>query len=252
MVEPRVTLVMAYYNEEGYIAETLRSLVAQDDRRFRLVLVDNMSRDRSSTIASELLRDVDWLVWEILQEQRQGQLPALRRGLAAAQTPYVATLDADTWYPPEYVGRAIGLLDNNPLASAALAFNVGEDRSRRTGGLKWILSKIWPDKCHAGGAGHCYRRVMLERAGGLEHASWPYILFDHEIAQRMRKQGPFVYARNHIIHASQRPDGSTARSWSPFERLIYKLSPTSAMDWFFYRFLAPRLDSRGLRTSGEM
>lgn len=248
MPEPLVTLVIPYYNEKDFIGTTLEALLAQQDRRFCIAMVDNMSTDASTDVARNILAGCKDIAVSWLQEQRKGQLFALICGTSQARTPYVATLDADTYYPPEYVGRMIRMLEENPAASTAMAFNVGEDRSQNTGGSKWLWSRIWPDKCHAGGAGHGYRRTMLESAGGFDDEVWPFVLFDHEIAHRMRKQGPFVYASDHVCYASDRRDDRTGCSWNLLERALYKVLPASAMDWFYYKFLGPRFADRGLNT----
>lgn len=248
MNEPLVTLVIPYYNEEDFIGPMLEAILAQNDRRFCLILVDNRSTDHSTQKARDVLARAPDVQVEWLQEERKGQLFALMRGTQAARQPFVATLDADTYYPPEYVGRMLRLLEENPAASTAMAVNVGEDRSRKTGGIRWRSSKIWPNKCHAGGAGHCYRRNMLEQAGGFDDGIWPFILFDHEIAHRIRKQGPFVLERLHVCYASERRDDGAVFGWNLFERILYKFLPIQAMDWFFYQFLGPRFAKRGLNS----
>jgi glycosyltransferase involved in cell wall biosynthesis len=242
------TLVVPYFNEEGFISRTLEAVAAQTDRRFRLVLVDNLSTDGSTAEARRALFSVADIEIEWLTETAKGQLCALRKGIEAARTPYVATLDADTYYPPDYVSRALGLLESDPGMAAAMAFNVGEDRRQTTGGIKWFASRVWPNKCHAGGAGHCYRREMLARVGGFDPEIWPYILFDHEIAHRIRRAGQLGYHRDHVCHASERRPHGSGSSWSVFERVLYKLLPDGAMDWFFYRFLSARFERRRLRT----
>ena len=245
MNQPLVSLVIPYYNEEDYLPAMLASVLAQSDRRFCLILVDNLSTDASTSRAKALLEGsgiaITWL-----REARKGQLFALIAGTAAAETRYVATLDADTFYPPDFVSNALRLLEGDPGVAAAMAINVGEDRAPRNGSGKWWQVRLWPDKCHAGGAGHVYRRAMFAAAGGFDDARWPFVLFDHEMAHRMRQQGRFAYAHGHVIHASDRRGGD-ARSWNLLERGLYKLLPGAAMDWYFYRFLGPRLAARGLR-----
>ncbi|MCL6249530.1 glycosyltransferase family 2 protein [Altererythrobacter sp. KTW20L] len=243
-----VTLIIAYFNEEAMIGQTISSLLQQTDRRFELVLVDNNSSDRSTEVAREVMAGAQDIPVRYLQEPRRGQLHALAAAAEQSTTPYIATLDADTYYPSHYVERALALLESNPGASAALAFNAGEQRVRSKAAIKWVQALVWPAKCHSGGAGHCYRRTAYLAAGGFDAVRWPYILFDHELAYRLRQQGPFAYSRDHVIHASERPDGSTSRSWSLSERALYKLMPRAALGWYFYRFLGPRLERRGLRS----
>ncbi|MFB0613272.1 glycosyltransferase family 2 protein [Aurantiacibacter poecillastricola] len=247
MNDPLVTLVLAYFNEEDFIGATLASLLAQTDRRFALLLVDNMSSDGSEQRVLEALagnRDIPVIM---MKEKEKGQLHALRRGLCESRTPYVATLDADTFYPPDYVEKAISMLESDPSISTAMAFNVGESGRRRASAFQWFSARFWPAKCHAGGAGHCYRRSMLERAGGFDASIWPFVLFDHEIAHRIRKHGRFAYRRDHVIHASERR-GDRSSSWNMIERLLYRFLPRQRMDWFFYEFLGPRFERRKLNS----
>jgi glycosyltransferase involved in cell wall biosynthesis len=249
MAEPLLTLVLPYFNEEHFIGETLASLAGQVDRRFRLVLVDNASTDRSTEVARGALADLGGLEVDWLGEPTPGKIHALRRGIAAARTPFVGTIDADTFYPPEYTERALGLLMRDPSTAAALAFTLGEDRRQAVSPFRWLAARIWPRKCHGGGAGQCYRREMLEEAGGFAETVWPYVLEDHEIIHRLGRQGRLAYARDHVCYPSARRVDRSACSWNMTDRLLYKLLPAGAMDWFFYRFLAKRLERRGLKTA---
>jgi hypothetical protein len=38
--------------------------------------------------------------------------------------------------------------------------------------------------------------------------------------------------------------------WNLTERLLYALTPYAVKDWFFYRFLSPRLRARGMFEAG--
>ena len=109
---------------------------------------------------------------------------------------------------------------------------------------KWLQTRLFSDKCHAGGAGHIYRRSAYERSGGFDETIWRFVLFDHEIVNRIARFGKLVYDRDHVIFASDRRDGPDRRSWTPLERLLYKILPETVMDWFFYTFLARRLAAR--------
>jgi glycosyltransferase involved in cell wall biosynthesis len=249
MAEPLLTLVLPYFNEEAFIGETLASLARQVDRRFRLVLVDNGSTDRSTEVARGALTDLGGLEAEWLSEPTPGKIHALRRGIAVARTPFVGTIDADTFYPPEYTARALALLTRDPATAVALAFTLGEDRAEPVGSFRWLGTRLWPRKCHGGGAGQCYRRDMLEDAGGFAETVWPYVLEDHEIIHRLGRRGRLGYARDHVCYPSERRVDRSACSWNITERLLYKLLPDRAMDWFFYRFLAKRLERRGLKAA---
>ena len=101
---PRWSVVIPYFNEIDYLPKTLAALLAQDFESFQLILVDNASTDGSGDLARSLLRDARVPVIH-LHEPRPGKINALECGIARVDTPFVATCDADTFYPPHYLRR---------------------------------------------------------------------------------------------------------------------------------------------------
>lgn len=244
MSGPRLTLVLPYYNEAGYIAATLESLAAQTERGFRVIAVDNASTDAGPQIARETAARFPWLDVAFLHEPRAGKIHALRRGTAAAGTELVGTLDADTIYPPEYVARVFASFERRPGAACVLAF-AAEGRPKPSRSLA-LQARLLPGKCHSGGCGQTFRREVLEAVGGFDAERWGWVLEDHEIIHRASRHGPLVYDPAHLCFPSDRRSDRSGCSWTLAERVAYKLLPGAAMDWFFYRFLASRFAARGL------
>jgi hypothetical protein len=73
---------------------------------------------------------------------------------------------------------------------------------------------------------------------------WPYVLMDHEVMQRVLKLGRAVYPRDFWCMPSPRRGDRRSVRWTLAERLVYHASPLSWRDWYFYRFLGPRLAAR--------
>ncbi|MBW6528010.1 glycosyltransferase family 2 protein [Sphingomonas sp. RHCKR7] len=242
----RWTFVIAYYNEQAYLADTLASLAAQTLRPFRLVLVDNGSTDSSAAIARAFASDGIELVH--LTEPRPGKIMALERAMAAIATDYVAFGDADTFYPPHYLATAEAALDVDPRVVAAMATDVPLDpeKARRKRRHNQLVSRLWPKQTHTGGFGQTFRAAALVAAGGYAERHWPYVLMDHEVMQRVVQQGRVVYPYDLWCVPSDRRGDRRRVRWTLAERLLYHLSPAAAKDWYFYRFLGPRLARRRL------
>ncbi|WP_114521946.1 glycosyltransferase family A protein [Altererythrobacter sp. ZODW24] len=238
-----ITFVIPYFNEQDYLGETLASLAAQGDRRFDLILVDNKSTDRSAEIAREAAAAMPDIQVQFLSEDRAGKLFALRSGIAAVGTELLGTMDADTIYPPDYVGKTLALFAASPKCSGVMAFNaLGETVSVS----KWLQVRVRPDHCHTGGYAQNFRTAAIKAVGQYDPAIWPYVLEDHEILHRVLEHGPVIYAKDHVCRTSDRRDDRTDVSWTLSERILYKLLPQSRMKWFFHQFLARRFEARGL------
>jgi len=242
------TLVLPYYNEEDYIAKTIISLAGQVDRRFALILVDNGSTDRSLEIAREAASKLNDIVVTFIEETTPGKVNALRTGLDHCETRYVGTIDADTIYPPNYVGRALRIMQRPSAPVCALAFalplgGVNSSQHRKLAAFaKWI-----PEKCHTGGFGQTFDRQILESVGGFDPQRWPFVLEDHEIIHAIAKLGPLGYDPKHVCYPSDRRANRSSCSWTLGERVLYKIMPRQLMDAYFYKILGPRFERRGLR-----
>jgi glycosyltransferase involved in cell wall biosynthesis len=250
MSDMTLSIIIPYYNERDGIAATLHSLAAQNDRHFRLLLVDNASTDGSAEVVRATMAAYPDIDVQHLHQPEPGQQPALRMGLDHVETGLVASCDADTIYPPDYVRRCRAMFAARRDVVGVMAIDLYAPRASFAGrsrrlGVR-LISLLFRSQCHAGGYAHAYRTAALRAAGGFESPRWPYVLYDHELAHRMMAQGRIVYHSGHICHPSARRGDRGAVGWNFYERMVYLFSPPRAKDWFFYEFLGPRFAARGL------
>ena len=240
------SIILPFFNERDFIGVTLASLAAQT-QRFRLILVDNGSTDGSADIAMHACDQLG-LDWALLTERRPGKVAALASGLERVRTTLVATCDADTWYPPDYLARAEVLLAV-PGNVAAGAFFAGKD-DRATRWRRALHISVMPSllrrQCLSGGAGQVFRTAALRRVGGFDVKRWNFVLEDHEIMHRLQEEGGLKYGMRFWCAPSLRARDREASRWTLGERILYHTLAPIAGGWFFYRFLAHRLDRRGM------
>ena len=63
---------------------------------------------------------------------------------------------------------------------------------------------------------------------------------------RVFKHGTTRYHRDFwCLHTNRRGDRKKVR-WNAWERFLYLYMPPPLLDWYFYRFLGPRLAARKL------
>ncbi|WP_207095118.1 glycosyltransferase family 2 protein [Novosphingobium sp. PY1] len=243
----KVTVILPFFNEQGWIGPTVESLAAQGDRHFRLLLVDNGSTDDGAMEAARSGQSLGDR-FQIVACNIPGKINAMQAGLALVETPLVAICDADTFYPPDYIERVIAIFEGDPAAAAVMAIDLYAPRpdpaSRERVEFIMRKSRRFADKCHAGGYAQAFRTDWLRAAGGFDTGLWPYVLEDHEIVHRVGRFGHSVYHPDHVCYPSERRTSRDSVSWTRWERLLYRYMPSTGMDWYFYRFLAHRLRSR--------
>ena len=119
MTTKRYVLVTAAYNEEGHVADTLRSVVGQRALPHRWVIVSDGSTDRTDEIVVEwakrhpLIRFVR--VDRSAQHSFSAKVHALRKGIGlldGLEYDFIGVVDADVAFEPDYFERLIDRFAN--------------------------------------------------------------------------------------------------------------------------------------------
>lgn len=246
-----ISVVIPYYNEARYLPGTLRCFLAQTRLPEQLILVDNGSTDGTEALCRALLQGSRIPDVVFLREDRPGKSHALAAAEPWVKGELVAFADADIAYPADYLERAERLfatakpgtvaamalyLHTPPGGPAALAYRIAMP----------ILSRFFPTKCLTGGGGQVFLAEAFRRVGGFSASAWDYVLLDHEIMNRLFKVGTSRYHRDFwCLHTDRRGSRKAVR-WNAWERFLYLYMPPMLLDWFFYRYLGPRLARRKL------
>lgn len=245
--DTRWSVILPYHNEEHVLERTIASLAAQSERPF-VLLVDNASTDRSAEVARRACATYGLDALH-LQEVRPGKVSALQCGLRKVTTPYVATCDADTVYPAQYLAQATRIIEQ-PGVVAGVAAYCPADASRRTARLAgWrmaLTARLLPQQCLNGGAGQVFRTAALKACGGFDPAIWDWVLEDHEIMARIERHGRIAYHPDFVCHPEWRPRAIDCTGWNLGEQLRYHATRSGERVGFFHAFLAPRLRERAL------
>jgi biofilm PGA synthesis N-glycosyltransferase PgaC len=177
---PDVTLLIAAYNEEARIGETLAYALRQDyGGRLAILVVDDGSTDRTRDVVAALAAE-DARV-RLVVAAHGGKAEALNAALSRVATPLVATIDADTLLMPYALRHAVARMLSSPPDTVAVAGSVLVRNSRATALARvqeWdyflaIASvkrqqALFQGTLVAQGAFSIYRTSAVRRAGG-----WP-------------------------------------------------------------------------------
>jgi len=191
-------------------------------------------------------RGIDYVI--LRQGEIAGQTAAFSAGLTRVATEFVATCDADTFYPLDYLAQAERLLDGcggRTVAASACFVTLDKHGTRAAAMIlhQCLAHRLLPRQTHVGAAGHCFRTDALRAAGGYDTLRWPYVLGDHEVMHRVMKLGRQRMTPSHWCSPSERRRVSIR--WTLMERLAYHLTPFALKDRYF-RWLGRRFARREL------
>lgn len=114
-----VSIVIAAYNREDYLPETIESVLAQTRSDWELVIVDDGSTDRTLA-AAQTFAQRDRRI-RVVHQENGGGAAARNRGMReiAPESQYVAFLDSDDTYEPFALEALVSALEADPQAVAA-------------------------------------------------------------------------------------------------------------------------------------
>lgn len=108
---PAVSVVIPAYKAAKFVAEALDSVFAQTFRDFEVLVVNDGSPDTSDL--EDMLLNYDNRIYYIKQENR-GPGGARNTGMRHAQGRYLAFLDSDDVWLPDFLADLFGFLEQNP------------------------------------------------------------------------------------------------------------------------------------------
>lgn len=93
---PKVSVIVPFYNVEGYIEKCLETLVNQTLKDIEIILVNDGSKDRSVDIVKKFMKEYpDKIVY--LEKQNGGLADARNYAIPYAKGEYIAFLDSDDY-----------------------------------------------------------------------------------------------------------------------------------------------------------
>ena len=118
---PKVTVGMAVYRGEAYIAEAINSVLAETFQDWELVLVNDASPDNSVRVIQTFS---DPRIRLLENETNQGLVAVRNRIMIEARGSYLAWLDQDDLTLPNRLATQVAYLDANPEVAVCGSWTV--------------------------------------------------------------------------------------------------------------------------------
>jgi glycosyltransferase involved in cell wall biosynthesis len=187
---PLVTVVIAFLNEEQFLAEAVESVLKQSYPHWELVLVDDGSNDQSTALAQAYTERRPGRIhyYEHENHCNKGLSASRNHGIRNGRGQLIALLDADDVWLPDKLIKQVTLFRNHPaidiVAEASLywySWNQPEKKDRllpigvpadRSYSPPQLLFELYPLGTHSAPcpSGLMFKREAFVRIGGFEES----------------------------------------------------------------------------------
>lgn len=116
--QPFVSVIVIFYNAQQFLGEAVASIFQQTYKNWELILVDDGSTDRSTTIAQAYAHQFPKKIRYLDHKSHQNQGMSMSRnlGIRHANGDLIGFLDADDVWLPYKLEQQIELLNHHPEA----------------------------------------------------------------------------------------------------------------------------------------
>lgn len=168
---PTVSVIIPTFNRSKYVTKAIESVLAQTYHDYEIIVVDDGSTDDTKNRLLPYMNQIKYIF-----QENAGPGTARNRGIKECTASFVAFLDSDDEWLPEFLSTSMEhLKKDNDCALSVVGFyfnEKGDARATQTGYGKYRLPdnltprqfKIELDKCTIGTV--LCRRSILERFGG--------------------------------------------------------------------------------------
>ncbi len=188
MSQPLVSIVTPSFNQGGFIAETIASVLGQDYPHVEYVVVDGRSTDGTLDVLRGFGDQVSWV-----SEPDRGQSDAINKGWRRTHGEIIAWLNADDVYRSGALSKVVGFLHEHPDVDLVYGdcdyINehgdvLGRHRARPANGVDLLCSPVGIVSQPA----TFLRRRVLHTVGYLDEALHNCLDFDYwvRVASRHR------------------------------------------------------------------
>ncbi|HEY4657367.1 MAG TPA: glycosyltransferase family 2 protein [Candidatus Bathyarchaeia archaeon] len=190
------TVVVCAHNEESYIEECLRSILAQSIPPYLILVVLDRCNDRTEEITRTVLGQGTSLVLEKQDGSWQNSIPEdLELALSRAIGEALVVIDADMTVPPDFLEKALPQLDDCASVSALAVTDPSQGFLNRLVSVWEKTYRVAPlGEQPRGGCRAISLKALKEIGGFRDTVAW-----DTDLDLRLRKAGYRVRMDRHVV-----------------------------------------------------
>lgn len=154
MNKPYFSVVIPLYNKQSHVKETIQTVLAQTFQDFEIVVVNDGSKDDSVKI----VQSIEDRRIRIIHQENQGVSVARNKGIKESSAEYIAFLDADDIWLPDFLKVIYDLTIQFPNAGM---FSTQYEKMDNAGNKTAIKLKYLPSKEYVGIIPNYFKSVVL-------------------------------------------------------------------------------------------
>lgn len=132
MDNPMVSIIIPAYNAENTIEAVIRSVQSQTVSAWEICVIDDCSQDDTAKMVEEMA-EKDGRIHLICSEQNGGPAVARNKGIQVAMGQYIALLDADDEWTPDYLKTHIQNIEDNDADISYSGYQYVDLQKRKVG-----------------------------------------------------------------------------------------------------------------------
>ena len=118
---PLVSVLMTAFNRENFIGEAIKSVLASTYKNYELIIVDDLSTDKTVSIA-ESYKEKDERVRFYINAKNLGDYPNRNKAAEYAKGIYLLYVDSDDTINEDAIEYCVNSMQNNSEAEFAMIF----------------------------------------------------------------------------------------------------------------------------------
>lgn len=173
-----ISVVVPLYNKEQSVVKTMECILAQTFLPIEVLIIDDGSTDHSAVVAENFIVSNNLQkTWSLIRKPNGGVSSARNRGIHEAKGDYIAFLDADDYWEPNYLQEQSRMIQDFPdaaLWSVGWGYIKGQNKipvSHKPQNYRGYITDYWamPKGTNIFFVCVCVcKRSVLEKLGGYD------------------------------------------------------------------------------------
>lgn len=216
------SIIIPLFDKKQFVCRALDAVFGQHFKDFEVIVVDDGSTDGGGDLVEEQYKERV----KLIRQENKGVSQARNKGIQEARYSYIAFLDADDYWHPDYLSFVSRVIEENPEVGI-IGCHYDPIQLEKEPKLSYFrLENYFKEAVHNTRfftSATCIKKEFFETQPGFD----PNLRLGEDIDVWLRASlffGDGIYIQNTLVYYSQEDSSSaTAKSYSLDQTLISKL-----------------------------